>query len=77
MAKLSAPVPAAVFVRPIKDLRETVTAENAYWQPPSALCRVVGVVPVPAVPLPCSVEGRAKWPRERSTPPCRFTPAAE
>ena len=42
-------VPAAVFVRPINDLRETVTAENAYWQPPSALCRVLGVVRVPAV----------------------------
>lgn len=47
-------VPAAVFLRPIKDLRSLATAGNAYWQPSNALCRAVGVIPVPAVPMPSS-----------------------
>ena len=63
-------VPVAVFLRPIKDLRSLATAGNAYWQPSNALCGAVGVVPVPAVPMPSSASnarprraGRLYWTR--------------
>ena len=38
-------VPAAVFLRPIKNLRPLATAEYAYWQPSNAPRGVPGVVP--------------------------------
>ena len=59
-------------------LRTLATAEYAYWQPPTAPCGVVSVVRVPAVSIAMlTAEGCPRWPSERSTPSCRFTPAAE
>ena len=51
-------VPAAVFRRPINDLRELATAGNAYWQPSTALRGAVSVVPFRQSNGPCHREGR-------------------